>query len=140
VLMTGCNAVLVLLNHYLWFTHFQAPPRHDTGTSYYYNDPLPSSYPTFTEISSYFGLCVWLVPFSLFIALSAGENVLPTMGSEYATGEGATFVNPGMDPAAKSSARGREGMAKQVVNTVREWFSETGASLGIWRGENVRRW
>ncbi|KIW01432.1 uncharacterized protein PV09_07192 [Verruconis gallopava] len=135
------SCVLVLLNHYLWFNHFQAPPKHTSGTSYYYNDPIASSYPTFTEISSYFGLCVWLVPFSLFVALSAGENVLPSMGSEYATGEGSSFVTPGKDPAAAAKGlKGREGMAKQAVNGVREWFSEAGASLGLWKGENIRKW
>jgi hypothetical protein len=138
------TSVLVLLNHYLWFTHFQAPPRHThSNSSYYYNDPLPHSYPTFTEISSYFGLCVWLVPFSLFVALSAGENVLPSMGSEYATGEGSSFVSPGKESTAAGKAGGvggREGMAKQVVNGVREWFSDSGASLGLWKAENVRQW
>jgi hypothetical protein len=129
---------LVLANHYFWFTHFQAPPRRNTGTSYYYNDPIAASLPTFTEISAYFGLCVWLVPFSLFVALSAGENVLPSMGSEYATGEGSSFVSPGKDADTKS--KGRESMAKQAVNGVRDWFADTGASLGLWRGQNIRRW
>jgi hypothetical protein len=132
--------VLVLVNHYMWFQHFQAPPHHTREqSSYYYADPLAAAYPTFTEISSYFGLCVWLVPFSLFVALSAGENVLPTMGSEYATGEGSSFVNPGRE-RSKSVSSGREGMAKQVVNGVREWCSETGASLGLWKADNVRQW
>lgn len=134
---TDLIAVLVLLNHYLWFMHFQAPPQHTREySSNYYNDPIAASYPTFTEISSYFGLCVWLVPFSLFVALSAGENVLPTMGSEYATGEGSSFVSPGKE----NTGKGREGMAKQVVNGIREWFSDTGASLGLWKAENVRQW
>jgi len=131
------SCVLVLLNHYFWFTHFQAPPKHNSGTSYYYSDPLPQSYPTFSEIASYFGLCVWLVPFSLFVALSAGENVLPTMGSEYATGEGSTFVSPGQVPKEK---KGREGIAKALVNGVREWAIETGEGLGLWRGERTRQW
>ena len=117
--------------------HFQAPPQHTREySSNYYNDPIAASYPTFTEISSYFGLCVWLVPFSLFVALSAGENVLPTMGSEYATGEGSSFVSPGKE----KNAKGREGMAKQAVNGIREWFSDTGASFGLWKAENVRQW
>jgi len=37
--------------------------------------------PSFTEIASFFGLCVWFVPFALFVSLSASDNVLPTMGS-----------------------------------------------------------
>lgn len=57
-------------------------------------------------IASYFGLCVWLVPFSLFVSLSAGDNVLPTMGTE---------PTPGLDGKAK-----HQGMIKAVVDSVRE--------------------
>ncbi|KAF2405530.1 DUF396-domain-containing protein [Trichodelitschia bisporula] len=133
------SCVLVLLNHYLWFTHFQAPPRHTTyspssAPAYFYD---PSTLPTFTEIASYFGLCVWLVPFALFVGLSAGENVLPSMGSEYATGEGSSFVRAGSEPSG-SGVGGprlvREGMAKAAVNRVREWFGETGELLGVQGG------
>ena len=28
---------------------------------------------------SYFTLCLWLVPFALFVSLSANENILPTV-------------------------------------------------------------
>jgi len=135
---------LVVLNHYLWFSHFQAPPpQHINSSSSSYSSYSqynydPSAYPTFTEISAYFGLCVWLVPFSLFVSLSAGENVLPTMGSEYATGEGSSFVSPGKEPLKDKKAR--EGMAKALVNSVREWVGETGEALGLWRGERTRRW
>ena len=129
------SCVLVLLNHYVWFSHFQKPPPLTGG---YLLDYDPTWYPTFTEISSYFGLCVWLVPFSLFVGLSAGENVLPSMGSEYATGEGSSFVSAGADPTKEK--KGREGMAKALVNGVREWVGESGEALGLWRGENIRRW
>ncbi|EON66686.1 hypothetical protein W97_05932 [Coniosporium apollinis CBS 100218] len=147
------SCALVLLNHYLWFTHFSAPPSRP-GSSYH--NPYSArdaSIPTFTEISSYFGLCVWLVPFALFVSLSAGENVLPSMGSEYATGEGSSYVSAGREStmgAAGSvsgvgSGGGRKragtnaGMAKAVVNGVREWVGETGEVLGVWRGEKTRR-
>ena len=97
------------------------------------------NYPTFSEISSYFGLCVWLVPFSLFVALSAGENVLPSMGSEYATGEGSSFVTAGRMPGAGGKDKKREGLAKAMISKVREWIQETGEALGLWRGERARR-
>lgn len=98
--------------------------------------------PTFTEIASYFGLCVWLVPFALFVSLSAGENVLPSMGSEYATGEhvsGASY-GPGSSAAAMASTgkNKNRGMAKQLVDGVREWVGETGELMGFWRGERAR--
>jgi hypothetical protein len=72
--------VLVLVNHYFWFRHFSsAQQRSYSRMSNMYDQP---AVPSFTEIASYFGLCVWLIPFALFVSLSASENVLPTIGSE----------------------------------------------------------
>lgn len=73
------------------------------------------------------------------MGLSAGENVLPSMGSEYATGEGSSFTTPG-SLGGKDVKKGREGMAKALVNGVREWAGETGESLGLWRGDRARQW
>jgi len=104
-----------------------------------YNDP---SLPSFTEVASYFGLCVWLVPFALFVSLSAGENVLPSMGSEYATGEGSSFVSAGREPGDKGKGRGganQAGMAKAMVNGVREWVGETGELMGFWKGDRTKK-
>jgi hypothetical protein len=111
--------VLVLFNHYIWFSHFSTAAV----------APLRSIYdkpdvPTFTEIASYFGICVWLVPFSLFVSLSAGDNVLPTMGSEEPTTPGAAGVN-----------NKRQGMVKVIVDTVREWIGELAQLAGWWRPE-----
>lgn len=64
--------------------------------------------------------------------------MLPSMGSEYATGEGSSFVSAGKEPEGKR--KGREGMAKQMVNRARDWIQESGAALGLWRAENVRNW
>jgi hypothetical protein len=111
------KTVLVLLNHYVWFTHFStstlAPPRS------IYDAP---SIPSFTEIASFFGLCVWLVPFSLFVSLSASDNVLPTMGSE----------EPGGLPGSEGKNK-RQGMAKVIVDTVRDAIGELGKVAGWWR-------
>jgi hypothetical protein len=72
------------------------------------------------------------VPFSLFIALSAGDNVLPSMGSEYATGEGSSFMSPGQEPGlldgkgkAKASVGVNMGMAKALIEGTREYVTET---------------
>jgi hypothetical protein len=154
--MINVKTGLVITNHLLWFRHFQRPPHSRTGGSssypgygygtstdpnhYRYNpyDPATAgSLPSFNEIASYFGLCVWLVPFSLFIALSAGENVLPSMGSEYATGEGSSFVAPGQEPGKKGTAP--EGMAKAVVNGVRDAVRGAGEVVGWWKPEGRRR-
>jgi hypothetical protein len=101
--------------------------------------------PSFTEIASFFGLQVWLVPFALFVSLSAGENVLPSMGSEYATGAGSSFVSAGSVPGGGVSSGGRKragtqnaGMAKAAVNGVVEWIGDTGELLGVWKGGKTR--
>merc|ERR1712050_128548 len=55
------SAVMVIANHYLAFSYF--------GEKYY----------PFSEVMAYFTVCMWLVPFSFFVSLSANENVLPTL-------------------------------------------------------------
>lgn len=52
--------VLLLVNHYLAFIYFQ------------------QQYHPFAEVMAYFTLALWLVPFALFVSLSANDNVLPT--------------------------------------------------------------
>ena len=142
IFLLSCG--LVLVNHWLWFRHFSVPPR---SSNFRYNYYEQQAMPTFTEIASFFGLNVWLVPFALFVSLSAGENVLPSMGSEYATGQGSSYMNPGREPSGANGlpTRGRHkrsntqtGMAKQAVNGVREWVGETGELMGLWKGERAR--
>ncbi|CAO2648921.1 Nn.00g098700.m01.CDS01 [Neocucurbitaria sp. VM-36] len=147
------SCALVIVNHYLWFRHFSAPPPSSAYSSYPYS--RDTNIPSFTEIASFFGLCVWLVPFALFVSLSAGENVLPSMGSEYATGEGSSYITPGKAPETFGSGSGvgvggamegkrrarsgtNAGMAKAVVTGVREWVGETGEVMGFWKGERTR--
>ncbi|KAG6842015.1 hypothetical protein C0991_003541 [Blastosporella zonata] len=38
--------------------------------------------PSFTEIASFFGICVWLAPLFLFLSLSANDNALPMSAAE----------------------------------------------------------
>ena len=86
--------------------------------------------PTFTEIASFFGICVWLVPFSLFVSLSAGENVLPSMGSEYATGGEPRSANEMVGSGAMAErTRGRKkGLVRAGVDRMIDWIGETGVS------------
>jgi hypothetical protein len=71
-------------------------------------------------IASYFGLCVWLVPFALFVSLSAGDNVLPTMGTEPVHGY--------------ESKEKRQGMVKALVDWVRGTIGDiAGGSTGMTR-------
>ncbi len=83
--------------------------------------------PTFSEVASYFGLCVWLVPFALFVSLSAGDNVLPTMGSEEPAGVGA-----GIGPSLGDGKNKRQGMVKVLVDQVRDGIGEVVRMVGWW--------
>lgn len=106
--------MLVLINHVAWYRHFSAKQKNSYA---YYG--TPDDLPSFTEIASYFGICVWLVPFALFVSLSASDNVLPTE-----------------NPAAAASASGdgskrkAQGMAKMLVDGVRNAISEVGVMAG----------
>lgn len=134
------SCVLVLLNHYLWFCHFSTPPRlPPTNPRYGYQSSRYDQYdiPSFTEIASYFGICVWLVPFSLFVSLTASENVLPSMGSEYATGD-TSGIGIGGGGGGKEK-KGGKGLVRVAVDGVREWVGETGEVMGFWRGDRTRR-
>ncbi|CAH2062250.1 unnamed protein product, partial [Iphiclides podalirius] len=54
--------VNLVAHHYMAFAYF--------GSVYY----------TFMEVLAYFTLCLWVVPFALFVSLSANDYVLPTTG------------------------------------------------------------
>jgi transmembrane adaptor Erv26 len=121
--LTVSATALVLVNHYVWFKHFSNHQQraYQRMKSYY---DTPDDVPSFTEIASYFGLCVWLVPFALFVSLSASDNVLPTMGSEDpTTGDGS------------KSIRGQS-MIKAVVDNVLSAISEVGAMAGLKRSDD----
>ena len=74
--------------------------------------------PSFGQIAAFFGICVWLVPFGLFVSLSAGELVLPTIGS---------------DGSISSEERKRQGLVKQVYAALGNWAQETMQAFG-WNG------
>lgn len=101
---------------------------------------IPADLPTFTEVASFFGIAVWLVPFALFVSLSAGDNVLPSMSSD-------AYPSSSSSPPSSSSAppgpgrintsskrRGDDrtkGMAKALVDGVRDWVGEAGELMGF---------
>ncbi|XXG94908.1 18S rRNA (guanine1575-N7)-methyltransferase [Hypoxylon texense] len=109
------SCLLVLVNHYFWFQHFsEAQHRSYSRMSSMYDQP---DVPSFTEIASYFGLCVWLIPFALFVSLSASDNVLPTIGTE----------QPSRDVDGKNR---RQGMVKLVVDNVLSAIGEVTRMAG----------
>jgi hypothetical protein len=107
--------------------------------SSYYDSP--ENIPTFTEIASYFGLCVWLVPFALFVSLSASDNVLPTMGHEDPSssniGGGSNGGAGGLGGVGDGSkSRRNQGLAKALVDNAREAIASLGAMAGWKRPED----
>ncbi|KAI1372673.1 transmembrane adaptor Erv26 [Hypoxylon crocopeplum] len=111
------SCVLVLVNHYFWFQHFsEAQHRSYARMTSMYDQP---DVPSFTEIASYFGLCVWLIPFALFVSLSASDNVLPTIGTE----------QPSRDVDGKNR---RQGMVKVIVDNVLSAIGEV-TRLAGWK-------
>jgi len=77
------------------------------------------------------------------------------MGSEYATGDGSSYLNagkapdtfaasssvpsvPGMEGKRRARSGTNAGLAKQVVTGVKDWVGETGEVMGIWKGERTR--
>jgi hypothetical protein len=108
------SCLLVIIDHYVWFRHFSEYQSRAYSRSAYYD---ATDVPSFTQVASFFGLCVWLVPFSLFVSLSAGDNVLPTMGTE---------------PVRGSDGKSRpQGMVKAVVDWVRGTIGELAGSAGM---------
>ena len=82
--------------------------------------------PSFTEIASFFGICVWLIPFALFVSLSASDNVLPTIGSE----------QPSHEDGGKNK---RQGMVKVIVDYVLSAIGEVSRLAG-WKKPEERFW
>jgi hypothetical protein len=72
------SCVMVFLSHWLWFRYFSDPDLPPAGILIERPDYAGRTHPPFAQIASFFGICVWMIPFSLFIGLSAGDNVLPT--------------------------------------------------------------
>ncbi|KAK4333411.1 Protein SVP26 [Rhodotorula toruloides] len=82
------SCLIVLLSHYLSFRHFSSRslaaashhsyPRYDPRKGRYASQGAQTE--SFLEVATYFGVCVWLVPFYLFLSLSANDNVLPSSG------------------------------------------------------------
>lgn len=110
----GC----VVFNHYLWFRHFtdpSIPPYAIFKSNPHFGGP---THPPFAQVASFLGICVWLIPFALFISLSASDNVLPT-------------TDPTADSGAAAKAKARStGLAKLIIGTVYDWIKTASRALG----------
>ncbi|KAJ7682567.1 DUF396-domain-containing protein [Mycena polygramma] len=81
------SCVLVIADHFLWFFHFAQVSQDARHSRAFRGAPPPKGVPGFTEIATFFGICVWAAPLFLFLSLSANDNALPvTTGSGDDTG------------------------------------------------------
>jgi hypothetical protein len=75
------SCILVVVDHFMWFFHF-AHLTHEARQvtrKAYRGGPVVKS-PSFGDMATFFGICVWLAPLFLFLSLSANDNTLPTSG------------------------------------------------------------
>lgn len=75
------SCAMAIVNHFLWFIHFSRLAR-DVRQTYRHRASVPNA-PGFTDIATFFGLCVWLVPLFLFLSLSANDHALPTSSGTF---------------------------------------------------------
>ena len=75
------SCILVVADHFLWFFHFarRSHEAREAAHMAYRGGPVVRP-PTFGDMATFFGLCVWLTPLFLFLSLSANDNTLPTAG------------------------------------------------------------
>lgn len=71
------SCILVVADHFMWFFYFSRLTSQARSTrGRMYRGPN-SGVPGFSDIATFFTVCVWLAPLFLFLSLSAGENTLP---------------------------------------------------------------
>ncbi|CAN6653762.1 protein Svp26p [Trichomonascus vanleenenianus] len=114
------SCLLSALNHWLWFRHFSdpsLPPYAILRERPHYSGP---THPPFSQVASFFGICVWMIPFALFISLSAGDLVLPTT------------VEAEEDESGAAKARRRSsGLAKVFVERLWKIAASVGKVFGF---------
>ncbi|KAJ6515652.1 transmembrane adaptor Erv26-domain-containing protein [Mycena sanguinolenta] len=75
------SCLLVIADHFLWFFHFARVSQDARHNHSFRGAPPPKGMPGFSEIATFFGVCVWAAPLFLFLSLSANDNALPTTGA-----------------------------------------------------------
>lgn len=113
------TCALALVNHYVWFRYFNNPYVPPIDQRLDPNFKMPH-YPTFAEIASFFGICVWLVPFSLFISISANDSSLPMSATDLHSESTA-------DREVKKSVN----LVRYLITTLLAKINHTLRSLGI---------
>lgn len=91
------SIVMLLINHFLAFKYF---------TENHYE---------FSEVLAYFTLCMWLVPFALFVSLNANDNVLPTTTSSSMSSDHDVVSNYFSSRGKKQGIKSLFGKAKESL-------------------------
>ncbi|KAJ7094556.1 transmembrane adaptor Erv26-domain-containing protein, partial [Mycena belliarum] len=71
------SCLLVIADHFLWFFHFARISQDARHNRSFRGAAPPQGVAGFTEIATFFGICVWAAPLFLFLSLSANDNALP---------------------------------------------------------------
>ncbi|KAH9482775.1 Protein SVP26 [Psilocybe cubensis] len=70
------SCALVIADHFIWFFYF-ARITNEARHVRAHRSKIREA-PGFTEIATFFAICVWYTPLFLFLSLSANDNALPT--------------------------------------------------------------
>lgn len=77
------SCALVIADHFLWFFYF-AHLTQDAKHQRYYKGRETIQPPSFVEVATFFGMCVWMAPLFLFLSLSANDNAIPLSSGSFA--------------------------------------------------------
>ncbi|KAJ7498696.1 transmembrane adaptor Erv26-domain-containing protein [Mycena latifolia] len=80
------SCLLVIADHFLWFFHFARISQDARHNRSFRGALPPKGVPGFSEIATFFGVCVWAAPLFLFLSLSANDNALPVTTGAAAEG------------------------------------------------------
>lgn len=72
------SCIFAISDHFIWFFYFSRLTWEARQVSHLYRAPTHSTAPGFSDIATFFGVCVWLIPLFLFLSLSANDHALPT--------------------------------------------------------------
>lgn len=71
--------ILEVVNHYLAFSYFSATYYPFFEVTFFIFNLMNKLIYFILQVITYFTLCLWLVPFALFVSVSTNDNILPTI-------------------------------------------------------------
>jgi hypothetical protein len=114
------SCVLVISDHFLWFFYFSRATQQARRTRGY--SVASANVPGFTEIASFFGICVWLAPLFLFLSLSANDHSLPLSAGKHLIQLSSVTSNKYTADSGSSAIQMQAG--QQRVSLFRSLFSD----------------